>query len=106
MCSLFLHFLNDSIENFNESNINNVNTHQKSIKNLELRPLWYIENNDVIGVKTRMTLTKKCFTNVLTWLQGKNQVRHINKVWPEIHIVVLYVPFLVSVSVPFHFLCV
>ena len=39
-------------------------TQQKPIKILELRPLWYIENNDVIFVKTRMTLTK-CFTNVL-----------------------------------------
>ena len=65
MCSLFLHNLNDSIENFNESDINNVKTHQKPIKILELRPLWYIENNDVIFVKTRMTLIK-CFTNVLT----------------------------------------
>ena len=30
----------------------------KTIKILELRPLWYIENNDVICVNTRMTIDK------------------------------------------------
>ena len=55
---LFLHSLNDPIENFNESNINNVKTHQKNINILELRPLWDIENNDVICVKTRMSIDK------------------------------------------------
>ena len=54
---LFLHSLNDSIENFNESNINKVNS-PKTIKILELRPLWYNENNDVICVETRMTIDK------------------------------------------------
>ena len=39
----------------------------KTIKMLELRPLWYIENNDVICVKTRMTIDKmfyKCLNMV------------------------------------------
>ena len=63
---LFLHSLNDSIENFNESNIHTVKTHppkkknkeKKNIKFLEIQPLWYIENNEVICVKTRMTIDK------------------------------------------------
>ena len=102
MCSLILHFLNDSIENFNESNINNVKTHQKPIKILELWPMWYIENNDVICVNTRMTLTK-CFTN---FLQGKNQVTsHEQSMGRNTHCG-SYVPFLLPVSVPFNFLCV
>ena len=58
MCSLFLHYLNDSIEKFNQSNINNVKTHQKALKILELRPLWYIENNDVIFSENQNDIDK------------------------------------------------
>ena len=62
---LFLHSLNGSIENFNESNIHTVKTHpqkkkkeKKNINILEIQPLWNIENNEVICVKTRVTIDK------------------------------------------------